>query len=62
MNRSRSLARSEKNVVEKIKTHFMLKKLFYHILCLLRKNVAKYCGAGQASDENMAQVHGMLDT
>ena len=24
--------------------------------------MGKYCRAGQASDENMAHVHGMLDT
>jgi hypothetical protein len=31
-------------------------------LVLLWDNVEKYCGAGQASDDNMAHAHCMLDT
>jgi hypothetical protein len=39
-----------------VKKIFLLHRAFYD-------DVAKYCGAaGHASDENTAQVHGMLDT
>jgi len=30
--------------------------------CRLRDNVGKHCTAGQATDDNMAHVHCMLDT
>jgi hypothetical protein len=30
--------------------------------CLVRDDVEKYCRAGQATDENMAHAHCMLDT
>jgi hypothetical protein len=49
--------------VEKIKTH-----TFRSITYFLRKsyrlsdNVEKYCRAGQATDDNMAHAHCVLDT
>jgi hypothetical protein len=49
--------------VEEIKRQF-----FYSITFVSRKscrlwdNVEKYCTAGQATNENMAQKHCMLDT
>jgi len=50
-------------VVEKIKTHFLLSTIFFfEKMRRLRDNLEKYCTAGQATDDNMAQAHGMLDT
>jgi hypothetical protein len=44
-------------VEETIKTH-----IFFRKFCRLRDNVEKYCRAEQATDDNMAQAHCMLDT
>jgi len=50
-------------VVEKIKTHILCSKtFFFRKSCLLWDNVQKYCRAGQATDNNMAYAHCMLDT
>jgi len=50
------------NLVEKIKTHFEFSNFFFFFkLCHLWDNVEKYCRAGQATDDNMAHAHCMLD-
>jgi hypothetical protein len=59
MNMSLSLA--HKKSCRENQNTFYVKKVFI-TLCLLWNNVAKYCGAGQISDEKMAQMHCMLDT
>jgi len=35
---------------------------FFFLFCRLGDNVEKYCRAEQATDDNMAQAHCMLDT
>jgi len=45
-------------VVEEIKTHFFL----FRKSCRLWDIVEKYCRAGQATDDNKAHAHCMLDT
>jgi hypothetical protein len=45
-------------VVEKIKTHVLYST---RESCRLWDNVKKYCRAGQATDDNMAHAHCMLD-
>ena len=47
-------------VVEKIKTYFVSGKVFRKSY-RLRDNVEKYCRAGQATDDNTAHAHCMLD-
>jgi len=47
--------------VEKIKTHFLISIYFLRKSCRLCDNEEKYGGAGQASDNNMAHAHCMLD-
>jgi len=42
-------------------THFMCNN-FFPKLCCLRDNVQEYFAAGQATDENMAHGHCILDT
>jgi len=37
-------------------------KFFFRKSCSLWDNVGKYCRAGQATDDNMAHAHCMLDT
>jgi len=58
------LLRREKfqtNVVETIKTHILCSvTVFTKIITFMRNK--KYCRAGQATDDNMAHVHYMLDT
>ena len=49
-------------VVEKIKTHFVFNIFFFRKSYRLRDNVEKYCRAGQATYDNMAHAHCMLDT
>jgi len=49
-------------VAEKIKTHFMLNKVFSRKSWCLWDKVEKYCRAGQATDDSMANAHCMLDT
>jgi hypothetical protein len=48
-------------VVEKIKTHILHSVTFLKILVVC-DNAEKYCGAGQAPDDNMAHAHCMLYT
>jgi len=48
-------------VMEKIKTRFLLNSYFFRKSCPLWDNVDKYCRVGQATDDNMAHAHCMLD-
>ena len=48
-------------VAEKIKTHILYSITFFRKFCRLYDNMEKYYRAGQATDENMAQAHSMLD-
>ena len=49
--------------VEEIKTHILCSvTFFFRKSCRLWENVGKYCRAGQATDDNMAHAHCMLDT
>ena len=50
------------NVVEEIKKQILFSITFFRKLCLLWYNAGKYCRAGQATDDNMAHAHCMLDT
>ena len=43
-------------------THLCSIIFFFRKLCHVRGNGEKYCGAGQATDDNMAIAHCMLDT
>ena len=48
--------------VEKIETHILRSiTFFFRKSCRLWYNVEKYCTAGQATDNNMAHAHCMLD-
>jgi len=50
-------------VLEKFKTHIVCSVTFFiRKMCHLWYNVEKYGTAGQATDDNMAQVHCMLYT
>jgi hypothetical protein len=50
-------------VVEKIKTHILRSLTFlFPKSYRLWYNVEKYCRAGQATDNNMAQAHCIQDT
>jgi len=49
-------------VVEKIKTHILCSVTYFGKSCHSWDNVEKYCRAGQATDENTAHAHCMLDT
>jgi len=49
-------------VVEKIKTHTLCSVTFIKKSCHLWDNVEKYCRAGQATDDNMARAHCVLDS
>jgi hypothetical protein len=49
-------------VVEGIKTHILCSVTFFRKSCRSWDNVEKYCRAGQATDDNMAHAHCMLDT
>jgi hypothetical protein len=51
-------------VVEKNQnTNFVLSTFFFSkIVPFMKKKVEKYCRAGQATDDNMAHAHCMLDT
>ena len=48
--------------VQKIKTHILCSVAFFRKSYRLWDNVEKYCTAGQATDDNMAHAHFMLDT
>jgi hypothetical protein len=52
----------QSRVVEKIKTHILCLVTFSLKSCCLWDNVEKYGRARQATDENMAHAHYMLDT
>ena len=49
-------------VVENIKSYILCSIAFLQKSCLLWDNVEKRCTAGQATDDNMAHAHCMLDT
>jgi hypothetical protein len=51
----------QKEVVEKIKTQILCLISVFRKLCLLSDDVEKYCRVGQATDNNMAHAHCMLD-
>jgi len=54
---------SDKSCRENQNNYFMSKNdFFFRKSCRLWDNVEKYSTAGQDTDENMAQVHCMLDT
>jgi len=54
---------SDKSCRENKNSHFVFKYLFFfRKSCLLGDNVEKYCTAGQATNDNMAHAHCMLDT
>jgi hypothetical protein len=42
-------------------THFVFSNFFFFKLCHLLDDVEKYSIAGQATDDNMAHAHCMLD-
>ena len=48
-------------VLENIETYILCSVTFFFKSYHLRDDVEKYCRAGQATDENMAHVHCMLD-
>jgi hypothetical protein len=52
---------SDKSCTENQNTQFILCN-FSRKSCRLEDNVEKYCGAGQATDDNMAHAHCMVDT
>jgi hypothetical protein len=49
-------------VVQKIEKHISRSRTFLKISPFMIECGKKYCGAGQAKDENMAHAHCMLDT
>jgi len=54
-----------KKFMENQNTHFVFSKFvffFFGKSCQLFDNVEKYCREGQASDDNIAHEHCMLDT
>jgi hypothetical protein len=53
---------SDKICRENQNTRFMFNNFFPQKSCRLWDNVAKYCRAGQATDDNMAHAHCMLVT
>ena len=51
------------NAVEELKTHILwLANFIKKKSCRLLENVEKYYKAGQATDDNTAHAHCMLDT
>ena len=46
-------------VVKEIKTHFVF-NTFFRKSSILWNNVEKYCGSGQATDDNVARAHYLL--
>jgi len=50
------------NLVGKIKTHFMFHNFSFRRSYIAWSDVEKYGIAGQATDDNIAQAHCMLDT
>jgi hypothetical protein len=53
---------SEKHCRENQNTHFVFYFFFFEKSYYLKDNVEKYCRAGQATYDNMAHTHCMLDT
>ena len=49
-------------VLEKIKTHVLSSIIFFEKRAVLWESVEKYWTAGQATDDDMAHAHCMLDT
>jgi hypothetical protein len=49
-------------IIEKLKTHILYSITFFIKSCRLWDNGEKYCWAGQATDDNMAHAHCVLDT
>ena len=49
-------------IVEKIKTHILCSGTFSENRAVYEIMWKKYCRAGQATDDNMANAHFMLDT
>jgi len=45
---------------ENLDQHFTFNNFFFRKFYLLCDNVEKYCGAGQATDDDMAHVHCVL--
>jgi hypothetical protein len=52
----------QRNVVEKIKTHILYSILFFANRAFYKIMWKKYCRAWQATDDNMAHAHCMLNT
>jgi len=53
---------SDKTLRENQNTHFMFSNFFFRRSCRLWDNGEKYGTAGQATDDNTAHAHWMLDT
>jgi len=53
---------SDNNCWENKNTHFYIQFFFWRRWCHLWDNVEIYCRAGQATDDNKAHTHCMLDT
>jgi len=52
----------KQKVVEEIKTHFVFSNFFFFENCAVYEIMwKKYCTVGQATDDNMAHAHCMLD-
>ena len=49
-------------IVEKLETHICVQFFFFRKSGRLWDNVEKYSTVGQATDDNIAQAHSMLDT
>jgi hypothetical protein len=49
-------------VVEKVKTRIGCSVIVFRKSCRLWENVEKYCTVGQATDDNIAHAHRILDT
>jgi len=50
------------NIVDKINTHFVFSNFFFpKIIRFMRPCGKKYRSAGQATDDDMAHAHCMLD-
>jgi hypothetical protein len=53
---------SRTKVVEKLEKHILCSLTFFENCAVYEKMSKKYCRAGQATDDNMAQAHCMLYT
>jgi len=49
------------NLQRTSKFTFCAQETFFFKSCLLWDNIEKYCRVGQATDDNMARAHCMLD-